>query len=117
MIHNLQSQGRALPPTSLRLYSPKSLETKYTDLLHPLTALIILCYSVGHTTSPHGILLPYSYQRLATDTSHIREVGKDGFVLVLFSHESEGEKEPIASASAKPCKELGYAELEKRANC
>ncbi|KAL9028984.1 MAG: hypothetical protein Q9196_002727 [Gyalolechia fulgens] len=111
MTHGLQLQGKALPPTTLQLYSPPSLETKHSDLLHPLTALINLCYSVGHTTSPHGILLPYSYQRLATDTSLTGEVGQDGFVFVLFGQKSEGEKEPIASVSAKPFKELGYAEL------
>ncbi|KAL8938503.1 MAG: hypothetical protein Q9216_003863 [Gyalolechia sp. 2 TL-2023] len=111
MAHDVPLQANALPPTTLQLYSATSLKTEHTDLLHPLTALINLCYSIGHTTSPHGVLLPYSDQRLPTKTSLIREVGNDGFVLVLFGQRSEVEKEPIASASAKPFKELGHAEL------
>ncbi|KAI4186067.1 MAG: hypothetical protein L6R41_003724 [Letrouitia leprolyta] len=111
MAPNLQPQGKAFAPTSPQLYSPAFLESQNTDLLHDLTALINLCYSIGHTTSPHGILLPYSRQRLATDVSLIGEVGTEGFILVLFSQESQGEKKPIASISAKPFKILRHDEL------
>lgn len=112
MIHDIQSQGQAFASTSPQLFLPASLESQDTDLLHDLTALINLCYSVAHTTYPHGKLLPYSHRRLATDSSLIGEVGKEGFILVLFRQESSGEKKkPIASISAKPFKILGHDEL------
>lgn len=97
---------------TLRLYSPTSLSTDYAELLPSLTTLINLCYSVGHSSSPHGILLPYSWQRLSTNTSLIEEVGKDGFIFILTAHTPEdGKPGLIASASAKPFKELDHHEL------
>ncbi|KAL8714292.1 MAG: hypothetical protein Q9225_006596 [Loekoesia sp. 1 TL-2023] len=111
MTNASQADHKALPPTALQIYSTTSLEREHADLLPPLTALINLCYSVGHTSSPHGVLLPYSYKRLATNTSLLTEVGRNGFVLVLSIKDSEGQEELIASASAKPFKELGHTEL------
>ncbi|KAL8825672.1 MAG: hypothetical protein Q9170_007704 [Blastenia crenularia] len=111
MTNDPQGHDKSLPPTSLKLYSTTSLEKDHANLLPPLTSLINLCYSVGHTSNPNGVLLPYSYQRLLTDTSLIGEVGKDGFVLVLLSQESGREAQPIASASAKPFKPLEHNEL------
>ncbi|KAL8655296.1 MAG: hypothetical protein Q9210_000964 [Variospora velana] len=102
---------RSLPSSNLRLYSTKSLQEDHADLLFSLTALINLCYSVGHTSSPYGILLPYSSKRLPTRASLVGEVGEEGFVLILSIETLEGAQVPIASASAKPFKELGYHEV------
>ncbi|KAL9600703.1 MAG: hypothetical protein Q9219_003033 [cf. Caloplaca sp. 3 TL-2023] len=106
----LNHENRSIPPTELRVYSTTSLRKDHSNLLSSLTALINLCYSVAHTTSPHGILLPYSYRRVLNETSFLEEVGKDGFILVLSVQDAEGQEEPIASISAKPFKELGYGE-------
>ncbi|KAL8920398.1 MAG: hypothetical protein Q9208_006279 [Pyrenodesmia sp. 3 TL-2023] len=111
MTSGLTSTEDPLQPRSLRLYSTTSISTDHADLLPPLTALINLCYSVSHTSSPHGNYLPYEYPRLATSTSLLDELGKDGFIFVLTALTSEGEQKLIASASAKPFKELNHHEL------
>ncbi|KAI4179153.1 MAG: hypothetical protein LQ346_007257 [Caloplaca aetnensis] len=102
---------KSLPPLTLQLYSATSISTKDATLLPSLTALINLCYSVSHTSGPHGNYLPYAYQRLLTPTSLIDEVGKDGFIFVLTIQTPESEQKLIASASAKPFRELEHYEL------
>ena len=111
MTQDSQNHHKPVPSTTLRTYSITSLEADHAHLLPQLTTLINLCYSVSHTSSAHGILLPYSSKRLQTDTSLIGEVGKDAFVLVLSIQNSEGQEEPIATATAKPFKELGPTDL------
>ncbi|KAL8960056.1 MAG: hypothetical protein Q9193_003179 [Seirophora villosa] len=111
MTNTSPPNDRSLPLSTLQLYSATSLRESHADLLLPLTALINLCYSVSHTSSPHGILLPYSYQRLSTQASFLDEVGVEGFTFIMSIQTLEGEQVPIASASAKPFKELGHHEV------
>lgn len=109
MTNGLISADDALPPRTLRLYSTTSLSTDHADLLPPLTTLINLCYHVSHNSNPHGTY--YAYPRLATSTSFIDELGKDGFIFILTAQTPEDEQKLIASASAKPFKELEHHEV------
>ncbi|KAL8896356.1 MAG: hypothetical protein Q9207_007744 [Kuettlingeria erythrocarpa] len=111
MTNILTSNDNSLPPLTLRLYSTTSISTDDATLLPSLTALINLCYSVSHTGGPHGDYLPYAYQRLQTSTALVDEVGKDGFIFILTTQTPEDEQKLIASASAKPFRELEHDEL------
>ncbi|KAL8753121.1 MAG: hypothetical protein Q9184_005515 [Pyrenodesmia sp. 2 TL-2023] len=111
MTNGFTSIDDLLPSRALRLYSTASISTDHADLLSPLTALINLCYSVSHTSRPQGNYLPYEYPRLATSTSLIDELGKDGFIFILTAQTPDGQQKLIASASAKPFRQLDHHEL------